>query len=422
MLFAALAALGWWLTHDEPPGAELRQNVGAMLAEALPPPGTPRTRMEVALDRLGRHVDGRITIFGPESQLLGSLGPPLPLPEETSSDWRTRQRGIFSVHLPDGRFFLFLPDRTPGHTPTVGFLAALALLALAVAIGAYPLARQLAGRLERLKTRVEALGAGDLTARVAVEGKDEVAALAHSFNRAAERIEALVKAQRDTLAAASHELRSPLARIRVAVELLAENSDSSLRTQVKRDIAELDELIEEILLTSRLASLEPPLCPERIDLQALAAEEAALARASFSGAPATVEGEIRLLVRLVRNLLENAACHAPGSAVRVELEQRDGCAILRVLDRGPGAPEAEREGIFEPFYRRVDGRSAIGPRPIEDTSDERGAGLGLSLVRGIARRHGGDAVCLPRVGGGACFEASLPISRTKEVASLPSSG
>ena len=86
--------------------------------------------------------------------------------------------------------------------------------------------------MERLQSRVEALGAGDLATRVEVEGKDEIAALARSFNQAAERIQALVAAQRDTLAAASHELRTPLARIRMAVELLAENGDPALSARV----------------------------------------------------------------------------------------------------------------------------------------------------------------------------------------------
>ena len=408
-LFAVVVALGWWLTHDDPPGAELRRSIGALLAEVLPPPGASRARTDAALARLGRDVDARISIFGPGGGLLGSLGSPLPAPERMPSDWRTRWSGIFSLLLPDGRTVLFLPNRSPAHSPTVGFPAALALLALAVAIGAYPLARRLAGRLERLQSRVEALGAGDLGARIEVEGKDEVAALARSFNHAADRIQALVEAQRDTLAAASHDLRSPLARIRVAVEMLAENGDPALGARVERDIAELDDLIEEILLASRLASLERPSCPERVDLQVLAAEEAARAGAEFAGRPATVEGEGRLLARLIRNLLDNAARHAAGSPALIELEEREGRVVLRVSDRGPGVPEAERERIFEPFYRRSIGHAAAGLRAGENPNDETRTGLGLSLVRRIARRHCGEAVCLPRAGGGACFEVSLPV-------------
>ena len=410
-LFAALVAVGWWLTHDEPPGAELRRGVAALLGEALPPLGTPRARTDAILARLGRNVDGRISVFGSEGQLLGSLGAPLPTPERMTSDRRMRRSGIFSFSLPDGRTVLFLQNRQPGHTPTVGFLAAIVLLALAVAIVAYPLARGLTGRLERLRMQVEALGADDLAARIEFDGTDEVAALARSFNRAADRIEALVEAQRDTLAAASHELRSPLARIRVAVEMLAENGTPALQARVERDIAELDDLIEEILLASRLASLERPERTERVDLQALAAEEAARAGAEFAGEPTAVEGEGRLLARMIRNLLDNAARHAAGSPILVELEQTEGRAILRVSDRGPGIPDSERERVFEPFYRRRSGRAA-GPDPVERPNTERGAGLGLSLVRRIARRHGGEAVCLPRPGGGACFEICLAMAPT----------
>ena len=398
VLFGVLVTLGWWLSRDDRSGSEFRQGIGALVAEALPAPGAPPAEIDAVLARLGQHVEGRISVFGPEGDLLASLGEPLPLPEERAFGGRGHG---FAMPLPDGRYVLFRPDRDRSGMRTIGFLAALALLALAVAIGAYPLARRLARRLEQLQSRVEALAAGDLAARVDVEGKDEIAALARSFNRAAERIQALVEAQRDTLAAASHELRTPLARIRMAVELLAENGDPALRARVERDVEDLDELIEEILLASRLSTLERPSHLERIDLQALAAEEAARAGADFAGEPVRVAGEGRLLARLIRNLLENAAHHAPGSPALVEVEVRDGHALLRVSDRGPGVPEAERERIFEPFYRQTGRRESVG--------NERGVGLGLSLVRQIARRHGGDATCRPREGGGACFEVSLPI-------------
>ena len=400
VLFGVLAVVGWWLTHDESPDADFRRSVGALLVELLPPPGATRAETDAALARLGQDFDARISVFGPEGELLGSLGRPLRAPQERPSGSRKEKGKAFVLPLPDGRLVKVRPKRDDVfHAPAIGFLAALGILAFAVAVGAWPLARRLARRLERLQARVEALGAGDLAARVDVEGKDEIAALARSFNSAAERIQALVEAQRDTLAAASHELRSPLARIRMAVELLAENGDPTLRQRVERDIEDLDELIEEILLASRLNTLERPTHRERVDLQALCAEEAARAGAAFEGEPATVAGEGRLLTRLIRNLLDNAAHHAPGSPIQVELEVREGHALLRVLDRGPGVPEAERERVFEPFYRR-EGRR-------EDQDDDRGVGLGLSLVRQIARRHGGDATCLPRDGGGACFEVSL---------------
>ena len=249
-----------------------------------------RSELDAALARLAGDIDGRVSVFGPDGKLLASLGEPLPAPKRKPAGWRTRKGRAFALPLPDGRLVLVRPDRGIPGGPAIGFLAALAFLAVAVAIGAYPLARRLARRLERLQSRVEALGAGDLATRVEVEGKDEIAALARSFNQAAERIQALVAAQRDTLAAASHELRTPLARIRMAVELLAENGDPALSARVERDVEDLDELIEEILLASRLSTLERPSHLERIDLQALAAEEAARAGADFATFRRACEG------------------------------------------------------------------------------------------------------------------------------------
>ena len=273
----------------------------------------------------------------------------------------------------------------------------LGLLALAVAVGAYPVVRRATRRLERLKTSVEALGAGDLATRVPVEGRDEVATLAASFNRSAERIEGLVNAHKSLLANASHELRSPLARIRMAAEMLGAEAKPGLRAELERDIAELDALVDEILLASRLDSVAALDTREQVDLLALAAEECARVDAALEGEPASVEGDPRLLRRMIRNLLENARRYGGGAPVDVAVGKRDGGVAVRVCDRGPGVPEAERERIFEPFYRLAGAREREG-----------GVGLGLALVRQIARKHGGDASCRPRDGGGSCFEVVLP--------------
>ncbi len=400
LLFGVLAAVGWWFTYDDAPQVELRRGIGVLLQKALPAPDAPRSQVEAALARVDGELGARIAVLGPDGRLLGSLGEALPAPEEPPIGWRAGRSHAFVLPLPDGRFVLYGPKRDSPHVVMIGILVVLAVLLRAVGMGAWPLARRLARRLQRLQVRVEALGAGDLAVRADVEGRDEVAALARSVNRAAERIQALVEVQRCTLAAASHELRSPLARIRMAVDLAAENGDPALSARVERDVGHLEELIEEILLANRLSALERPAQPERVDLQALAAQEAARVGAEFAGGPATVECEGWLLVRLVRNLLENAARQAPGGPALVELERRPDRIVLRVLDRGPDVPEAERGRIFEPFYRHAG-------RP-ESEGEERGVGLRLSLVRQIARRHGGEATCGPRDGGGARFEVSLP--------------
>jgi len=255
-------------------------------------------------------------------------------------------------------------------------------------VGAYPVVRRVTRRLEKLKASVDAFGGGEFSARVTVEGRDEVAQLAASFNRAAAQIEGLVGAHKALLANASHELRTPLARIRMAVELMKESADPARRIELERDIAELDALIEEILLASRLDAMRESLNVEPVDLLGLAAEECArYEEAELDGERLSVHGDPRLLRRMIRNLLENARQHgAPPIEMRVR--SVDGHAEIRVCDQGAGVPETEREKVFEPFHRRM-GATA-------------GAGLGLSLVRQIARRHGGDAAC-----SGNCFTATV---------------
>ncbi len=396
VLFAVIASLVWWFAHPDAEERRLLDGVAGVFAELLPAPGAPRSELEQAIQKLASDFSADIELRGAGGERLAAVGEPLPaLPEGQRESGLLRARGgppAVALRLPDGRWLL--ARRTHGEHG-LGWLLVIAALAAAIGVGAYPVAKRITRRLEKLRAEVEELGAGDLRARASVEGSDEVAALARSFNRAAARIESLVGAQRGLLASASHELRSPLARIRMAVELLAGDARPELRERVEKDIDELDDLIGEILLSSRLEAQVPLERPETIDLLALVTEEAARTHATAGGEPVRVRGDARMLRRLVRNLLENARRHAAGSAVEASVRAcADGLVKLRVEDRGPGVPAAERERIFEPWYR---------PAGLS----EGGAGLGLALVRQIARHHGGEARYLPREGGGSTFEVEL---------------
>ena len=395
--------------------------------------------------------------------------------------------------------------------PPYGFIWMVTLAGLAVMVGVFPIARRLTQRLEALQRGVQRWGEGRLDERVPVAGADEVADLARHFNASAARIEelmhnqaALLQSQKSLLANASHELRSPLARIRMAVELMPPRSaaapaalppegalatlgrpgggsempphsaaapaalppegalaalgrpgggsempphsaaapaalppegalaalgrpcggsempprsaaapaalppESEARAEIQRNIAELDQLIDEILLASRLDAPQSELgTMEVLDLVGLVAEEAARIDADLTLAPGLpqvqVRGVSKLLRRAVRNLLENAARHGrrvgQPLAVGVALSVQGGQAVLQVDDRGPGVPVDLRERIFEPFYR-LPGAS----------EREGGVGLGLALVRSIAQRHGGSVACGEHPGGGARFSLRLPLA------------
>ncbi len=399
LLFGVLVSIAWLLIPTNPQHHPTLDGIGAVLGELLPGPDQPVDELQAALARLGNFFPAHLTVRRADGALLAVVGPPLPAPpsDQTQSGWlRSWSAGpTIALLLPDGRSVVV---RWLHHHGTFGWLGALGLLATAIALGAYPIVRRITRRLERLQARVDALGAGDLATRVEVEGNDEVANLARSFNRAVDRIERLVNAQRTILAGASHELRSPLARMRMAVELLQGEDRPELRARLSQDIAELDELIGELLLASRLDTLDHVERTEDVDLLALLAEEGARTEAEVSGEPVSIQGDPRMLRRLIRNLLENARRYAGGSPIEASVVPLNHTgARLRIADRGPGVPEPERERIFEPFYR---------PAGMRERGDG-GVGLGLALVRQIARHHGGNARCLPRKSGGTCFEVEL---------------
>jgi signal transduction histidine kinase len=330
----------------------------------------------------------------------------------------------FEFVMPDGRAMQFQiqrkweDGRPPPRmhreppwwaAPPYGFFWMLGLIGLAVALGLYPVVRRLTQRLEGLQRGVQRWGEGDLSARVPVQGDDEVADLSQRFNQAAERIEGLMASQKSLLANASHELRSPMARIRMGLELMEVSSEAALhqrtRQEILRNMAELDQLIDEILLASRLDAKEADMgTVEAVDLVGLCAEECARVGASLDVPEGMhtleVQGVAKLLRRMVRNLLENARRHGTltpeGEGIALSLRSENQQVLLTVCDNGPGVPSEYRERIFEPFFRLPGASERVG-----------GVGLGLALVKSIVERHQGSVGCTSREGCGACFEVRL---------------
>ena len=399
-VFVVASAL-FWAFSGERHGRALGIETAGQLAELLVPPAVaPAAEQQRSIDELHRRLQMDLALYDRKGTLLAATAgaPRIPPRRLEHAGWATMRAGhVWILPLDDGRRLVVRP-RHPPEGLHVHLLMLPIAIVLAFALGAYPIARRLTRRLERLQGGVEQLGQGDLATRVPVEGRDEVAALARSFNRSAERIEELVQSYKLLLANCSHELRTPLARIRLGLERLAADPDDPIRGELTRSVAELDALIEEMLLASRLDALKTLERAEDVDLLALAAEEAAHFDRGVEGQPVVVRGDPGLLRRMIRNLVANAERHG-GGASRIHVDaDASGRARLVVEDRGPGVADVDRERIFEPFFRGLTSGATL-----------EGAGLGLAIVRQIARAHGGEVSFTPVEGGGSGFTVTLPI-------------
>ena len=434
VLFTVLAGLSWkyFSTEAERSGAsrwqmQLIRSVSAQMF----PEDISLAVAQATLDKLNADTKLDLGLYSASHQRMAFAGEllPLQLPTNTRDAMleRRRNRGkdpsgqdpqvaprsvqvltdgppMFAISLPGDRALLiagYAPRRPQagamGPGP-LGFIGMLLLIAAGIGAGSYPVIRKLTKQLESLRTTVDRFGQGELSARAIVQSKDEVGALAASFNTSAQRIEQQIAAQRSLLANASHELRSPLARLKMALTV----PDSGLEAQ--RNIAELDDLIEEILLASRLEASDgkQALKLSATDVAGLAAEECARTEAQLrlmgdASSDWTLDIDAKLIRRLIRNLLENAKRYAPQSHADCSIESTRKSIVLVIEDRGPGVELAQRERIFEPFYRL--------PGASEKTG---GVGLGLSLCRQIVRHHDGQIVCASREGGGSRFIVTLP--------------
>ncbi len=291
------------------------------------------------------------------------------------------------------------------------------LLALAGFVGAlcFWLAHYLTVPVTTLRGVVRSLAGGDLSARVApalAGRKDEIGDLARDFDGMAARIEALVGAQRRLVRDVSHELRSPLARLAVALELARRRAGDAAGEQLDRialESSRLEAMVGQLLTLSGLEVADAPAEREAVDLGALVEEVAADAafEASTSGVAVTadeaagcvVEGDPGALRSALENVLRNAIRFSEsGGAVQVTVARAAGEAVVRVCDRGPGVPEEHLGDLFQPFFR------------VEEARDRQrgGAGLGLAIAERTVHLHGGSIAARNRDGGGLEVEIRLP--------------
>lgn len=344
--------------------------------------------------RESRWFGRRIYVLDADGREL--LGRDLPMPPRMAQSRRWPQL----LDADGQRYRLLLAPRRP---PVLGVLSApqaqlpLVLFTLLVVAGVSALlARSLTRPIADLQRAAQALAAGDLQTQVSAATRargDELGRLGAAFDSMARDLRALVDARERLLRDVSHELRSPLARMRLAIGL-ARRPNADLRAQLERldtEIGRLDRLIGALLDVSRLEAGPTSLRREPLDLaalmQALLADarfeaEARGCSITYAGPDALAfEGDPHWLGAAVENVLRNALRHAPeGSTIDVSLAEAAGRPRIDIRDRGPGVPEAALARIFEPFYR-VD-----TPRPAGDN----GTGLGLAIAARVVRAHGGQ--------------------------------
>lgn len=384
-------------------GQALARHISSLLSEHT----GDASGLESRVRQLNRDLHISLHVTDLDGRVLASAGEPLPpLPAAKAAALRaggdivwTRRMGFAApIRQPGSGAVVGIVEATvphrPGMPPMWGPLLWVVIALGVVALATRPLARRISRPLARLTDAVRRLGGGDLTARVRVEGvhgrrDDELAQLTRAFNEMAERVERLVRSEKELLANVSHELRSPLARIRLALELLPrDGADPQRLRDVERDLAELDRLIEDVLTAARLDATGLPAHLDVVDAGSLLDEIAERARRD----PAVAGMEVRvdkdagvqltadaaLLRRALWNVVENAAKYGAPPITLSATRERDRIT-LAVTDEGAGVAPDERERVFAPFYRGEATRS----------SARQGVGLGLTLARRVAEVHGG---------------------------------
>lgn len=301
------------------------------------------------------------------------------------------------LQAPGGRDYLLIVSRPPRPFlfRLFGPFGPLGLLVVAIFISgliSFTLARYIARPMQRMREAGSALGGGDLTARLPgrlTRRRDEIGGLARDFNRMADQLSHMIGGQQQLLRDVSHELRSPLARIQVALSLAERDHSRRHLERIRIEGERLDALIGEILAYARLKQADA-LENDEFDLVDNLSDIVVDARMEGRARGVDIElqtpnqllvhGEQQALDRAIENVVRNAVRHSPRNAkVTVTLLERDDRIELRVSDQGPGVGPEDLERIFEPFVRLSPGRSESGV----------GGGIGLAIARAAVERHGG---------------------------------
>ncbi|MEM9331779.1 MAG: HAMP domain-containing sensor histidine kinase [Pseudomonadota bacterium] len=381
ILFALLGAIASTTIGDDRYNKQIFQKSIGLAEHLLPPVGSAQSDYQTVVSEIATKLDLSITLYGSDGFLIAASDEPaswIQSKQPAGVFERTDNRRRWSGQLVDGRLLILDLDKFPLPSENISIAGAFVSLALLIAALLWPLTRLVTRRLETLQAEVELVGAGDLSARVTVEGADEISKLAASFNRSTETIADLIQRQKLLLANASHELRTPLARIRMGIELLEQRDTEQRRSELRRDIRELDELIDDLISMTRYDTGGAMDRYELVNLLALAQEECrTISGCSVEGEPLEIEGDRRMLLHLIRNLVENAQIHGE-LPVKVKIEHSKDTISLIVEDAGTGIADGDQEKVFEPFYRG-NGRQNLP-----------GYGLGLPLVARIAHAHNAD--------------------------------
>ena len=286
------------------------------------------------------------------------------------------------------------PKKRIGARPPVALLTiSVAVLILAL-ITALTLALRMSKPLAALSQATTAIGKGETQLSLPETGPDELAVLARNFNRMSREVAELLENRTTLLAGVSHDLRTPLTRIGLALELLPDIQDKELISGLEKDVAEMDRLLKETLLLAR--GVEKREALQELELSRVISEVVS----SFRQEASQIDWEpgirlrwpipVQVLKRVLDNLLANAIRYGDGNPVTVKLAEEETVPVIRILDRGPGIPDGMHTAVFRPFFRLENSRSM----------ETGGSGLGLAIVQQLCIAQGWEITLQPRTGGG----------------------